>query len=201
MPILMIDNYDSFVFNLERYLVELGEDVIVRRNDQLTCDDVRTMNPSALVISPGPCTPNEAGLSNTLIQTFSASIPILGVCLGHQCIGAVFGANVIRAPKAVHGKIASITHGASFPFAYPNLFEGIPQTFKVMRYHSLIIDEKSLPHHLIKTAWLDIPQQESLIMAVQHRFFPTYGVQFHPESIGTEYGYQMLKNFLRCRQP
>ena len=186
--ILVLDNYDSFTYNLVQYLGELGEDVDVRRNDAISVEAVGKMRPEAIVVSPGPCTPSEAGISVPLIQRWGATIPIFGVCLGHQAIGEAYGGNVIRASRVMHGKISAITHNGT------RLFESVPSPFNVMRYHSLVVERSSLPASLEVTAVaLD---DETEIHALQHREFPVWGVQFHPESILTQSGRQILKNFL-----
>lgn len=185
--ILLIDNFDSFTFNLYQYLGELGEEVVVYRNNQLDMDDIKKLNPAAIILSPGPGKPEDAGICIDVIQTFYQEIPILGICLGHQAIGSAFGANIKRANHIKHGKASFITHNSIGVFQY------LTSPLEVMRYHSLIIERSSLPSELecIATAMDD---QE--VMAVKHRFYPVYGVQFHPESIGTPYGKQILKNFL-----
>jgi len=183
--ILVIDNYDSFTFNLVQYLGELGETPLVYRNDKITLDEIAELAPDHLLISPGPCTPHEAGLSMDIIRRFSGQIPILGVCLGHQSISAVFGGEVIRAPRLMHGKTSPIEHNSQ------GIFKGLPSPFIATRYHSLIVPEP-LPDCLIKTAWT----QEGELMGLRHREHPTFGLQFHPESILTEHGHEMLKNFL-----
>jgi len=183
--ILVIDNYDSFTFNLVQYLGELGETPLVYRNDKITLDEIAELAPDHLLISPGPCTPHEAGLSMDIIRRFSGQIPILGVCLGHQSISAVFGGEVIRAPRLMHGKTSPIEHNGQ------GIFKGLPSPFIATRYHSLIVPEP-LPDCLIKTAWT----QEGELMGLRHREHPTFGLQFHPESILTEHGHEMLKNFL-----
>ncbi|HXH71797.1 MAG TPA: aminodeoxychorismate/anthranilate synthase component II [Mariprofundaceae bacterium] len=188
MTTLVIDNYDSFTFNLVQYLGELGDHPVVHRNDTITLDEIAIMRPAHILISPGPCTPNEAGISVPLIKRFSGEIPILGVCLGHQSIGAAFGGNVIRAPRLMHGKTSPIEHTGK------GIFAGIPSPFTATRYHSLIVEEP-LPEMLEATAWT--PEGE--LMGLQHRSHPTFGVQFHPESILTEHGHQLLKNFLEAR--
>lgn len=185
--ILVIDNYDSFTFNLVQYLGELNETPKVFRNDQITLDEIADMNPARILISPGPCTPHEAGISKSVVERFSGHIPILGVCLGHQSIAEVFGANVIRAPRLMHGKTSPIEHTGK------GVFKDLPSPFIATRYHSLIVEEP-LPETLIRTAWT----AEGELMGLQHREHPTYGVQFHPESILTEHGHQMLKNFLEA---
>ena len=184
--ILMIDNYDSFTYNLVQYLGELGETLVVKRNDQITVDDVARLKPSSIVISPGPGRPSDAGISNALITTYAGTIPILGVCLGHQCIGEVFGGEVIRAKRPMHGKTSRIYHTRKA------LFAGVPNPFDATRYHSLIVKQEGLPRALAVTAWT----AEKEIMGLQHRRLPIYGVQFHPESILTTVGKDLLRNFL-----
>ena len=184
--LLMIDNYDSFTYNLVQYLGELGEDVRTLRNDEVTLDEVDAMAPTRIVISPGPCTPAEAGISVPLLQRFGGRIPILGVCLGHQAIGAAFGGQVVRAQTVMHGKTSPVTHTGA------GVFHGLPSPFTVTRYHSLAIERKSLPACLEITAWTD----DGEIMGVRHKEFAVQGVQFHPESILTEHGHALLKNFL-----
>lgn len=183
--ILVIDNYDSFTFNLVQYLGELGETPAVYRHDKITLDEISTLQPDHILVSPGPCTPHEAGISMSVIRQFSGQIPILGVCLGHQSIAAVFGAQVIRAPRLMHGKTSPIEHDGL------GIFAGLPSPFTATRYHSLIVPEP-LPECLIKTAWT----AEGELMGLRHRQHPTFGLQFHPESILTEHGHRMLKNFL-----
>ncbi len=185
---LVIDNYDSFTFNLVQYLGELGEHPEVYRNDQIALHDIAAMQPDHILISPGPCTPHEAGISVELIRRFSGNIPILGVCLGHQSIAEGFGGKVIRAPRLMHGKTSPIEHDAS------GVFVGLPSPFTATRYHSLIVEEP-LPEVLRRTAWT----QEGELMGLAHTTHPTFGVQFHPESILTEHGHQMLKNFLEIK--
>lgn len=184
--ILMIDNYDSFTYNLVQYLGELGEKLIVKRNDQVTPQAVARMKPTSIVISPGPGSPKDAGISNELIRTFAGRIPILGVCLGHQCIGEVFGGEVVRAKRPMHGKTSKIYH------AKAGLFRGLANPFEATRYHSLIVKRETLPDVLAVTAWT----QDREIMGLTHRRLPVYGVQFHPESILTAVGKDLLKNFL-----
>jgi len=184
--LLMIDNYDSFTYNLVQYLGELGEDVRTLRNDEVTLDEVDAMAPTRIVISPGPCTPAEAGISVPLLQRFGGRIPILGVCLGHQAIGAAFGGQVVRAQTVMHGKTSPVTHTGA------GVFHGLPSPFTVTRYHSLAIERKSLPACLEITAWTD----DGEIMGVRHKEFAVQGVQFHPESILTEHGHALLRNFL-----
>ena len=189
--LLVIDNYDSFTYNLVQYLGELGETLLVRRNDELSVDDVRTMGPRAIVVSPGPCTPSEAGISVPLSRALGASTPLLGVCLGHQAIGEAYGGRVIRASRVMHGKVSQIEHAGT------GLFAGLPSPLEVMRYHSLIVERDSLPASLEVVAHAsDLPAE---IHALRHREHPVWGVQFHPESILTEHGHAMLKNFLELR--
>jgi anthranilate synthase/aminodeoxychorismate synthase-like glutamine amidotransferase len=185
--ILVVDNYDSFTYNLVQYLGELGAELLVWRNDEATPEAVRRLAPSRIVISPGPCTPREAGESCALIREFSANTPILGVCLGHQCIGEVMGGNVIRAPRLMHGKTSSISHDGK------GVFAGVETPFTATRYHSLIIEESSMPADLVITAR---STDDQLVMGVRHRQRPLHGVQFHPESILTQLGRKLLKNFL-----
>lgn len=184
--ILMIDNYDSFTYNLVQYLCELGEKVRVFRNDKITIGQIRKLKPKKIVISPGPKTPQEAGVSNFVIEEFSGKIPILGVCLGHQCIGHVFGGRIIRAKKIMHGKVSDIYHVGR------GIFRGIDNPFTATRYHSLLIEQKTFPSVLELTAWT----KDQEVMAVRHKKDPTFGVQFHPESILTMAGKRILKNFL-----
>jgi len=182
----MIDNYDSFTYNLVQYLLEVGAELRVERNDAITVDEVAESAPEAIVISPGPCTPNEAGISVDLVRTFAGRIPILGVCLGHQSIGQAFGGRIIRAPEIMHGKTSEIHHDGN------TIYRGLPNPFTATRYHSLIIEESSLPECLEVTARSD----SGLIMGVRHRDYFVEGVQFHPESILTDVGKTLLKNFL-----
>ena len=184
--ILLIDNYDSFTFNLVQYLGELGATCLVHRNDQIHPSAIREMNPKHLVVSPGPCTPQEAGISQEAILQMAGRIPILGVCLGHQCIGSAFGGKIIRAERLMHGKSSLIHHDGK------TLYRGLPSPFSAIRYHSLLIERKSLPACLEISA----ETQEGEIMGVRHRNFPIEGVQFHPESIMTQEGKNLLKNFL-----
>jgi anthranilate synthase/aminodeoxychorismate synthase-like glutamine amidotransferase len=188
--LLVLDNYDSFTYNLVQYAGELGADPVVYRNDALTPEAALAMNPAAIVISPGPCTPSEAGISVPLVRAAAGRIPLLGVCLGHQAIGEAFGAQVVRAERLMHGKTTLITHTG-----HP-LFRGIPSPVEVMRYHSLVVSAKGLPAELETLAWSSdrLPGQE--IMALCHRTAPIYGVQFHPESVATRYGKRLLGNFL-----
>ena len=184
--ILLIDNYDSFTYNLYQFLCELGADVQVARNDTLSVHDVRTLQPERIVISPGPCTPSEAGISVDLIQELAGQVPILGVCLGHQAIGAAFGANVVRAPLVMHGKTSSITHDGR------GIFSRLPNPFTATRYHSLLVEEDSLPDCLEITA----RSEDGVIMGLRHRECDISGVQFHPESILTTGGHRLLANFI-----
>jgi para-aminobenzoate synthetase component 2 len=184
--ILLVDNYDSFTYNLAQYLGQLGQEVEIRRNDQITLDEIEELRPEHIVISPGPCTPTEAGVSVPLIQRFAGKIPILGVCLGHQAIGAAFGGRVIRARKLMHGKTSEIEHDGK------TIFHDLPQPFIATRYHSLIVERKSLPRALEISAETD----DGTIMGLRHRKLRVEGVQFHPESILTTAGFQLLKNFL-----
>ncbi len=184
--ILLIDNYDSFVYNLARYVSELGYSNTVVRNDAVTLEDIQKLSPSHIIISPGPCTPNEAGLSLKVIEKFAQTIPILSVCLGHQAIGQVFGGKIIRAERPMHGKFSLIQHHQK------NIFSNLENPLKVGRYHSLIVAEQDWPADLEITARCE----QGEVMALQHKKWPTYGVQFHPESIMTTGGYQLLKNFL-----
>ncbi len=185
--LLMIDNYDSFTYNLVQYLGELGEEVSVFRNDEITLEQVEALHPSRIVISPGPCTPNEAGISVPMIRRFAGKLPILGVCLGHQSIGQAFGGKIVHAGQLMHGKTSDIRHNDS------GVFHGLPDPLTATRYHSLVIEKKSLPACLEVTAWTD----DGEIMGVRHRDLPVEGVQFHPESILTEKGHELLANFLR----
>jgi anthranilate synthase/aminodeoxychorismate synthase-like glutamine amidotransferase len=185
----MIDNYDSFTYNLVQHLGEIGEDIRVFRNDKVTIKDIEELKPERIVISPGPCTPKEAGVSVDVIKYFAGKIPILGVCLGHQAIGAAFGGDIIRAPRLMHGKTSMIHHDGK------TIFKGLPNPFEATRYHSLIIKKETLPDCLEITAWTE--QDE--IMGVRHKEFIVEGVQFHPESILTKVGKTLLKNFLKLR--
>ena len=183
----MIDNYDSFTYNLVQYLGELGEEVVVYRNDEITLEKIAALKPRYIVISPGPCTPNEAGVSVPLIRRFAGEIPILGVCLGHQSIGQAFGGRIVHAKRLMHGKTSNIQHSAH------GVFQGLPNPFQATRYHSLVIERASLPEFLEITAWTD----DGEIMGVRHKSLRIEGVQFHPESILTEHGHDLLRNFLR----
>jgi para-aminobenzoate synthetase component II len=184
--ILLLDNYDSFTYNLAQYLGEMGEKLLVKRNNRISLDDVAEMAPDRIVISPGPCTPREAGISVPLVRRFAGKIPILGVCLGHQAIGDAFGGRVIRAPKIMHGKTSEIQHDGK------TIFRKLPQGFTATRYHSLIVERKSLPRELEISAETD----DGTIMGLRHRKFRVEGVQFHPESVLTEVGMRLLRNFL-----
>ena len=189
--LLMIDNYDSFTFNVVQYLMELREDVAVWRNDEISVDAIIEAAPEKIVISPGPCTPNEAGISLEVIEKLAGSIPILGICLGHQSIGQAFGGHIIRAPKVMHGKLSAIHHSGV------GVFEGLPSPYQATRYHSLVIDPSTLPESLEVTAWTEDESGElEAIMGVRHRSLFVEGVQFHPESILSEHGHALLKNFL-----
>src|SRR4051812_28939711 len=184
--LLMIDNYDSFTYNLVQYLGELGEEVKVLRNDEMSVDEIEGLRPARIVLSPGPCTPNEAGVSLALIERFKGRVPILGVCLGHQAIGQAFGGRVVHAKELMHGKVSRIHHGGR------GVFRGLPTPYDATRYHSLAIDRGSCPAELEITAWTD----DGEIMGVRHRSLPVEGVQFHPESILTQHGHALLRNFL-----
>ena len=183
---VLIDNYDSFTFNLWHYLGELGADVVVKRNDVMTADEVLAMGPQGIVISPGPCDPDRAGICLDLVDKAAGRVPLLGVCLGHQCIGQAFGATIVRAPKPMHGKVSTITHDGS------GVFAGLESPFTATRYHSLTIDPATVPDSLIVTA----TSEDGVIQGVRHRDMPVYGVQFHPESIASEHGHALLRNFI-----
>ena len=185
--LLMIDNYDSFTYNLVQYLGELGEEVVVHRNDEITLEQIAALKPDRIVVSPGPCTPNEAGISVPLIREFAGKIPILGVCLGHQSIGQAFGGKIVHAQQLMHGKTSQIHHTSD------GVFKDLPNPYRATRYHSLVIDRNSLPDCLEVTAWTD----DGEIMGVRHRSLHVEGVQFHPESILTEHGHALLQNFTR----
>jgi anthranilate synthase component 2 len=184
--VLVVDNYDSFVYNLVQYLGELGADPVVERSDQFTLDDVEALDPDAILISPGPGRPEDAGLSNELIRTYAGRVPVFGVCLGHQCIGQVFGGEVVRAPEIMHGKTSLIRHEGT------GVFAGLPQPLEATRYHSLVVDRASVPDVLEITAETD----DGIVMGLRHREHDVEGVQFHPESILTAAGHDMLRNFL-----
>ena len=191
--LLLIDNFDSFTHNLARYFIELGANVEVVRNNALTLDDISRLAPSQLVISPGPCTPNEAGISLSAIEYFAGKIPILGVCLGHQAIGQVFGAKVVGAQEIKHGKVSALSHRNS------GLFKDLPNPFNVTRYHSLVLDPTSLPSSINVDAWCETVQGTKEIMAISHASYPVWGVQYHPESLLTEHGHSVLEAFLRSK--
>ncbi|MSP29034.1 MAG: aminodeoxychorismate/anthranilate synthase component II [Acetobacteraceae bacterium] len=184
--LLLIDNYDSFTFNLVHFLGDLGARCDVWRNDKITVAEVLAYQPEAIVLSPGPCTPNEAGICLDLIKAAAGKIPILGVCLGHQAIGQAFGGQVVRAPVPMHGKLSAITHAGT------DIFQGVSSPFQATRYHSLTVDRDTMPDTLIPTAWTD----DGIVMGLRHRVLPICGVQFHPESIASEHGHQLLGNFL-----
>jgi len=186
--LLMIDNYDSFTYNLVQYLGELGEDVRVYRNDEITLEQIEALHPTRIVISPGPCTPNEAGVSVPVIRRFAGKIPLLGVCLGHQSIGQAFGGKIVHAGQLMHGKTSDIRHKDA------GVFRGLPNPLTATRYHSLVIEKKSLPDCLDVTAWTD----DGEIMGVRHKELAVEGVQFHPESFLTEHGHDLLANFLKA---
>jgi len=188
--LLLIDNYDSFTYNLYQYLAELGAEITVCRNDEVTLDEIEAMRPDAIVISPGPCTPNEAGLSCQIIATFGTRSPTLGVCLGHQAVGQVYGGNVVRTPVPMHGKTTLMYHQGQ------GVFQHLPIPFEANRYHSLIVERSTLPNELEITA----QTADGLIMGLRHRTYPVEGVQFHPESIMTPVGKDLLRNFLACRK-
>lgn len=189
--LLMIDNYDSFTYNLVQYLGELGADVAVHRNDMITVEEIESLKPERIMISPGPCTPDEAGVSMDVIRTFAGKVPILGVCLGHQSIGQVFGGKIVHAGKIMHGKTSLIHHNSNY------VFNGLENSYTATRYHSLVIDKESLPDCLEVTAWTENEKGEmDEIMGVRHKELAVEGVQFHPESILTEHGHDLLKNFL-----
>ncbi|MDB6173034.1 MAG: aminodeoxychorismate/anthranilate synthase component [Chthoniobacteraceae bacterium] len=184
--LLVLDNYDSFTYNLVQYFGELGADMLIKRNDEISIEEIQALGPERIVISPGPCTPNEAGISNDVIRTFGAATPILGVCLGHQCIGQVFGGDVVRAGRLMHGKTSPILHDGQ------GVFAGLPNPFEATRYHSLLVKRETLPDCLEITA----ETIEKEIMGLRHKTLPIHGVQFHPESILTIEGKKLLKNFL-----
>jgi len=185
--LLVIDNYDSFTYNLVQYFGELGAEPLVRRNDEITLEEIAALKPERLVISPGPCTPKEAGISCDVLREFGGKMPILGVCLGHQCMGDVYGGEVVRAGRLMHGKTSPILHDGS------GVFAGLPSPFEATRYHSLLVRRESLPDCLAVTAWTE----EGEIMGLTHKDLPVYGVQFHPESILTSEGKRLLGNFLK----
>ncbi|HTZ96362.1 MAG TPA: aminodeoxychorismate/anthranilate synthase component II [Terriglobales bacterium] len=189
--IFVLDNYDSFTYNLVQYLGELGAELVVRRNDQVTVKEIERMAPERILISPGPCTPHEAGISIDLIRQLAGKVPILGVCLGHQAIGAAFGGEIVRAPKLMHGKTSQVMHDNR------SIFQGLPLPLTATRYHSLIVEEKSLPQELEISAYTTEPDGSRVIMGLRHRQFPVEGVQFHPESVLTNAGKDLVANFLR----
>ena len=188
--LFILDNYDSFTYNLVQLFGELGQEPVVYRNDALTVEEVLALKPRAAVLSPGPCTPRDAGILVPLVRALAGKIPVLGVCLGHQAIGEAFGGRVVRADRLMHGKTCPVLHEAD------ELFEGIPSPVTGMRYHSLVVEPASLPQDLVITAWSADRPKDAEIMAMKHRKYPIYGVQFHPESIGTEHGKRLLENFL-----
>jgi anthranilate synthase component 2/para-aminobenzoate synthetase component 2 len=190
LKVLLIDNYDSFAYNLAQIFGELGADVVVKRNDEVALADIQTLRPARICISPGPGRPRDAGISCDVIRDFGAQIPLLGVCLGHQCIGEVFGGEIVRAPKLMHGKTSAISHKGT------GVFENLAKPFEATRYHSLVVKRETLPQSLTITAESD----DGEIMGLQHRGLPIHGVQFHPESILTEEGRKLLANFLRLQQ-
>ena len=189
--VFILDNYDSFTYNLVQYFGELGARVEVRRNDQITVAEIATLQPERIVISPGPCTPREAGISIAVIRHFAGRVPILGVCLGHQAIGEAFGGKVVRAPHLMHGKTSTVTHDNR------NVFRGLPTPMTATRYHSLIVEEKDLPDTLEVSAWTTEKDGSRTIMGLRHKQFPVEGVQFHPESVLTDAGKKLVENFLR----
>jgi anthranilate synthase/aminodeoxychorismate synthase-like glutamine amidotransferase len=189
--VFVLDNYDSFTYNLAQYLGELGEEVIVRRNDQISVEEIEAMHPARIVLSPGPCTPQEAGISIELIRHFVGKLPILGVCLGHQAIGAAFGGNIVRARNLMHGKTSQVEHDGR------TIFRGVPSPITCTRYHSLIVEESTLPPELEVTARTTERDGSVVIMGVRHRHAPVEGVQFHPESVLTQSGKQIVENFLK----
>jgi anthranilate synthase/aminodeoxychorismate synthase-like glutamine amidotransferase len=189
--VFVLDNYDSFTYNLVQYLGELGVEVVVRRNDQVTVAEVEKMRPERILISPGPCTPREAGISIDLFQRLSGKVPILGVCLGHQALGEAFGGKVVRAPHLMHGKTSRVTHDGR------TVFKDLESPFTATRYHSLIVDENGLPAELEVSAWTTEPDGSRTIMGLRHKKYPVEGVQFHPESVLTSEGKKLIANFLK----
>lgn len=189
--VFVLDNYDSFTYNLVQYLGDLGACVEVRRNDQVTVGEIEAMNPERIVISPGPCTPNEAGISVDVVRHFAGKLPLLGVCLGHQAIGAAFGGEVVRAPHLMHGKTSDVSHDNK------TIFRGLPFPMTATRYHSLIVRESSLPDELEVSAWTTEKDGSRVIMGLRHKEFPVEGVQFHPESVLTDHGKKLVENFLK----
>ncbi|HZQ21167.1 MAG TPA: aminodeoxychorismate/anthranilate synthase component II [Terriglobales bacterium] len=190
--VFVLDNYDSFTYNLVQYLGELGAKVEVRRNDQVTVEEIKQLRPERIVVSPGPCTPQEAGVSIELFKELGTQTPIFGVCLGHQALGAAFGGKVIRAPYLMHGKTSQVRHDGK------SVFKGVPSPFTATRYHSLIIEEKTLPRELEVSAWTTEPDGSRTIMGLRHRTLPFEGVQFHPESVLTGEGKKLIENFLKA---
>ncbi|HVJ06859.1 MAG TPA: aminodeoxychorismate/anthranilate synthase component II [Acidisarcina sp.] len=188
--VFVLDNYDSFTYNLVQYMGEMGAEMVIRRNDELTVEDVEALAPERILLSPGPCTPQEAGISIPLIRHFAGKVPILGVCLGHQAIGAAFGGKVVRAPQLMHGKTSEVEHDSR------TIFAGIPSPMTCTRYHSLIVAEEGLPAELEISARTASPDGSSIIMGLRHRKYPVEGVQFHPESVLTANGKQLIRNFL-----
>ncbi len=188
--VFVLDNYDSFTYNLVQYIGELGDEVVVRRNDQTSVDEIDAMHPNHILVSPGPCTPQEAGISIELIRHFAGKVPLLGVCLGHQAIGAAFGGKVVRAPNLMHGKTSSVEHDGK------TIFRSVPSPMTATRYHSLIVQEKGLPAELEISATCRDRDGTRVIMGLRHRKFPVEGVQFHPESVLTDQGKQLVRNFL-----
>jgi len=191
--VFVLDNYDSFTYNLVQYLGELGEEVVVRRNDQVAIPDVQAMRPTHIVLSPGPCTPAEAGISVELVRQLAGKVPILGVCLGHQAIGAAFGGKIVRAPKLMHGKTSQVMHDNR------TVFQGMPMPLTATRYHSLIVEETSLPSVFEISAWTSDGNGARTIMGLRHREWPVEGVQFHPESVLTTEGRKLIRNFLELK--
>jgi anthranilate synthase/aminodeoxychorismate synthase-like glutamine amidotransferase len=189
--VFVLDNYDSFTYNLVQYLGELGAEVVVRRNDQVTVEEVEERQPERIVVSPGPCTPHEAGISMDLFRHFTGKLPILGVCLGHQSLGAAFGGNVVRAPHLMHGKTSQVTHDGK------TLFKDLQLPFTATRYHSLIVEERGLPAELEVSAWTTESDGSRTIMGLRHKKYPVEGVQFHPESVLTVEGRKLVMNFLK----
>ena len=189
--VFVLDNYDSFTYNLVQYLGELGAEVVVRRNDQLTVEEVEAMHPERILLSPGPCTPQEAGISIDLVRHFAGKLPVLGVCLGHQAIGAAFGGKIVRAPRLMHGKTSQVQHDGK------TIFKDLPTPMTATRYHSLIVEEKSLPKDLEISAYTSENGDPRVIMGLRHKRFPVEGVQFHPESVLTGEGKKLIANFLQ----
>jgi anthranilate synthase/aminodeoxychorismate synthase-like glutamine amidotransferase len=189
--VFVLDNYDSFTYNLVQYLGEMGAEVVVRRNDQVRVEEVEAMHPERIVISPGPCTPQEAGISIDVFRHFAGKVPVLGVCLGHQALGAAFGGEVVRAPHLMHGKTSEVTHDGKTVFA------NLKSPFTATRYHSLIVEEKTLPSELEVSAWTSEPDGSKTIMGLRHKKLPVEGVQFHPESVLTREGKKLIANFLK----